>query len=493
MKKKIQQLIKILFSILWIWTLLSIIVNVNLDYASKQPTNIIFCLLLSLVLIIGFHFIKDIQLELDKKKKILLFIIILIIQVFLFNSILFKTGWDSSTIFDDAILLRSNASDSILFDYYSIHPNNVFICTLYYWLFSILKIFNIRDGRSLLLISTVINSILSNLSCFMVYSLLNKRTNKKYALFGYILSLLLLAFSPWNLIPYSDQLALIIPISIYYVYDKKCNLTIKLLLITLLSFIGYHLKPQSIIILIAIIIVNVFYISKEKVKIITRPLGLSLIVLLLFVVSFNQYTKSLGFIRDKDKQFDVTHYIKMGLNKETYGAFNDNDVNVSEFCESKEERIRYNSKIIKERLSDFGLTGYFDFLSKKICITFSDGTFSWGKEGDFYREEFPNNSNISILLKDILYNEGKYFIIYSSIQTICWFIILVSITFRLFNKFIFKEECILELTIIGIILFQLLFETRARYLLVNVPLLIVVSMIGLYSSKLYNNVNETNK
>lgn len=493
MKNIIQKTVKMSFCVLWIWTLLSILININLDYALKQPTNIILCFLLAILILIGFYFIKPFKYELDTKKKVLLFIFILIIQLFIFNNILFKTGWDASTIFDDAILLRSKARDSVLFDYYSTYPNNILICTLYYWLFSLLKMLNITEGRSLLLTITIINSILSNIACLIVYSLLRSKTNGKYAFLGYKLSIFLLALSPWNLVPYSDQLALIIPISILYIYNKKCNLTVKYILITILSFIGYHLKPQSIIILIAIVIINAFYINKENIKKIIKPLCISLLLLILCVVSFNRYTKSIGFVRDKDKQFEATHFIKMGLNKDTYGAFNNTDVNVSEFCENREERNRYNTKIIKERLDDFGVIGYLDFLSKKLSITFSDGTFSWGKEGGFYNKDYSNDSKIATLLKEYFYNEGKYFIIYSNIQTISLFIIFIALLFQVLNTTYNKENIILELTIVGMILFQLLFETRARYLLVNVPILIVASMIGLYSSKLYNKVDGKNK
>lgn len=483
MKKALQQVIKILFSILWIWTLLSIILNINLDYTSKQPTNIILCLILALLILIGFYFIKSINFELNRTKKIIAFIIVLIIQIFLFNSILFKTGWDSSVIFNDAMFLRDGTRNLVSYDYYLVYPNNVLLCTLYYWKMSVLKVFGIVSERSLLLVITIMNSVISNVTCLLIYSLLKKKTSNKYVLFGYLLSLLLLAFSPWNLIPYSDQLALIIPITIYYVYDKDCNLTIKYLIIGLLTIIGYNLKPQSIIIVIAIIIVSVFNINKEKIKNSIKPILITLVVLLVTITGFNMYSKSLGFSNNKDQEIGIVHYVKMGLNKETIGTYSQDDVNATLYCETKELRTQYNIDIIKERLNDFGITGYLDFLTKKLCITFTDGTFSWGKEGDFYQKEYSSSS----VFNDFYYNDGSYFSIYSNIQTTCWFVILISIILQIVNK---GENSILELTIVGIILFQLIFETRARYLLVNVPLLICIAMISLCSSKLYNKVDD---
>ena len=194
MKKVSQQVIKILFSILWIWVLLSIILNINLDYASKQPTNIILCLVLALLIIVGFYFIKTINFELNRTKKIIAFIIVLIIQILLFNSILFKTGWDSSVIFNDAMFLRDGTRNLVSYNYYLENPNNVLLCTLYYWKMSAFKLFGIVSERSLLLVTTIMNSAISNITCLLIYSLLKKKTSNKYASFGYLLSLLLVFF-----------------------------------------------------------------------------------------------------------------------------------------------------------------------------------------------------------------------------------------------------------------------------------------------------------
>ena len=122
-----------------------------------------------------------------------------------------------------------------------------------------------------------------------------------------------------------------------------------------------------------------------------------------------------------------------------------------------------------EVLKEKGVSGYFKFLSKKMLVNYDDGTFAWGVEGGFYniKTEEPN-SIIAPILRNIYYNDGKYFNIYSTIVQAIWIAIIMgcwcSAISALLEKNIDKERLVMLITLVGITVFELLFEARERYI-----------------------------
>ena len=118
-------------------------------------------------------------------------------------------------------------------------------------------------------------------------------------------------------------------------------------------------------------------------------------------------------------------------------------------------------------------------------INYNDGTFAWTKEGDFFKEVKNNNSKLSILLKDYYYPNGKQYKIFTQITQIFWIIIITSIFLLYFVKNN-KRNIVIITTIIGITLFLVIFEARARYLYCYLPIYIVASIISMYRFKKNN-------
>ena len=231
----------------------------------------------------------------------------------------------------------------------------------------------------------VIQSILNILSGFLILKvtlLLTK--SEKYAFFSYWLYLLILWISPWVVIPYSDSMGLIFPILMYYIYTHpKMHYILKSVLLSAIGIIGYSVKPQIAIMIIAIIMVSLL---TQKIEM--KPLIAAIIAI--FVVSFpmffaiNRINSTAGFDLDYEWEMTYHHFIKMGLNSETDGGYLANDVGSSISIENKEERIIYNKQIIAQRIKDYGVTGLINHQAKKTLNNYNDGTFGWGLEGSFF-------------------------------------------------------------------------------------------------------------
>ena len=113
---------------------------------------------------------------------------------------------------------------------------------------------------------------------------------------------------------------------------------------------------------------------------------------------------------------------------------------------------------------------------------YNDGTFAWSVEGGFYLTvlEAPNDSSAKIL-RDIYYYDGLYYKNYATCQqsiwiTILFFILLAVKRIASTDK---KDIYVIVLAIIGITLFLLLFEARARYLFLYSPYYILLAVVGI--------------
>ena len=326
------------------------------------------------------------------------------------------------------------------------------------------------------------------MSCWLTYIIARKYASIKYSLLGYILAVALLGVSPWNVICYSDAIALFFPIFIMYIYtEDRINIYVRNFIILVAGYLGYCIKPQAAIVIIAIIIAELLKITHKYEKSFWIKEGAVILCSVTLIAVIAGGLKNLynteGFEQDKNRQFGLTHFFMMGLNPEYRGVWSGEDVEISANCKTAEQRRETNLEVSKKRLNNYGITGYAKFLTKKMLTNYNNGTYAWGAEGSFYAIVPDNNSRMSHFLKNIYYNDGKYYGIYSQVVQLLWVMVLagVAISSILGLK---RKPCqsniqlILQLCIIGITLFELLFEARARYLYLYVPVYILLFVLN---------------
>jgi hypothetical protein len=182
---------------------------------------------------------------------------------------------------------------------------------------------------------------------------------------------------------------------------------------------------------------------------------------------------------NKNERFTLFHLIMVGLNKESDGVYSENDFNFSASFTTVKERNIANIDVIKDRLLDFGFIGYIKFLLKKTLINFSDGSFAWNCEGNFYSKVPERETNLSDFLQNIYFGYGEYHQIFLTFLQFLWFIILILLLGILKNIIILDFQITtLLLTLVGVIIFVMLFEARARYLFSYSPFFIIGATVG---------------
>lgn len=424
----------------------------------------------------------------EKKEKVVLcimFILLFITQLIITTSIYFKTGWDASQLFATAknyaqTNVFENNSYYWFFPYFEVYPNNIFLGAIFGIIAQISTVLNISDINMVLVVLSI---ILVDIAGIVTVKTIDNFTSKKiFKVLGAFLFVLFIGLSPWYIIPYSDTYSILFPICVLYNYTKQNKKHLNYFFIGLFSYLGYIIKPTNIIILIAILIIELFkIICKHSIykKIIFKNF-LALFCGILLVIGLNQcILKVVNYTPNNTYTFSPYHYLMMGLNNETTGTYSSEDVLNSLSIDNYDERVEYNKTVFLERLNNFSFTGFFEFYAKKLLVNYNDGTFSWGKEGLFFLNQSYNDSPLSKYLKNIFYTYKDTYIFFSSTMQTIWIFILSTILIGTLIRKLDYKISVIYLTIIGLTLFVLLFEARARYLYVYAPYFIILSITSI--------------
>lgn len=403
--------------------------------------------------------------------------------------IFFKTGWDVGGIWE---MSWQRINGCIQWNYFSRYPNNLLLFLFETFLLRCNNVAGVFPGAYAYMCCIVVDCAAITLSCYLTYQQMKLLTGKGWALVCFLLCVMLAGLSPWMCIFYSDSLGILFPILTLYLYTKprktgKGGFWSRIAAI-ITGCVGYFLKPQCMIIVIAILLLEVVYAMKEKNKIrIIRAVGLAALTVAAVLVISNVLVwryESTGAKLEKDKSFGIAHFLMMGLNEEKIGAYSGEDVDFSASFETSAERNRADLMRAADRLKQMGAGGYLRHLSKKLLVTFNSGIFGWWGEGTFYTPvvDAPN-SRIAPLLRSLYYRDGERFEIFKLAEQACWMTVLLLCmvygiaSLKMEGRF---ETSVLKLAVLGTALFQLLFETRARYLFIHIPLFCCLAGLGLW-------------
>lgn len=416
----------------------------------------------------------------------------------------------------------TNNTDKIMHGYYSRYANNLFLTYIFLNIYKLSKVIGIYNGYFLLLF---IQSIIFSLGGYLIYKIADMYFKEKYKIYSvctWIIYMIIVGLSPHIVLTYSDGIGMFLSLLLTYIIFKledrkilknkkeiirnRILKTILILFFTNLTIISYYIKPQIIIISIAYgiikltnIILSIIkkYIIKLKIinskKIINNKNKIQtniyyiIIILLIMLTGYRTYTyirkanNSMGIDVDKEKRFNITHYAMLGWNTESKGVFTIKDENFSGKYQKLKDREKANIEELKKRISEMGIGGVINQIARKTLTNYNDGTFSGVATFVYIRDEYRISgldNNLSEFLKNVYYERGKYNQIYTQIMQCLWISILIFNMFS-YNDSKSRKIAIIILALIGLFLFETIFEARSRYIFVYVPLYIFIGVIGI--------------
>lgn len=492
--KFIQKTIPMIYIVMFTIILFILFFYSGVDYYLKRELFIPNLLILLIIVPIFLYYYfciketKDIAEKKYYKYLTIISIVSYVLQIILTISIYFYTDWDVKVIREIVNEYMENRSLNNNF-YLSLYPNNI----LFTAILVLIKSIPIFGEHYLFLLG--INCILVNLAGIFTSLTIKNITTNKLSLLCFVVMIPLVVLSPWIVIPYTDTFAILFPILIVYLYTKKSRKKIDYYLIGLLSLFGYYIKPTVIITFIAIVIVEFISnlsiildksILKQNIKKYMTIVGM-VIIGLMTAISLNKLSYKILNFKPMESVNPVTfvHYLSMGQNDQTLGAYSQSDVD-----DTIAKGEKNNLKKIFNRLTNRGFFEQINFFSKKTLLNFNDGSFSWGLDGTFFYEKTDCKNKFSEILREFYYNDGKYYKLFIQMTTILWIIVLFFCPF-IIKKSNTKNEMVLMLSIIGITIFLTIFEPRTRYLYCYSCIFIVTSILGL--ERLKRIIMEINK
>lgn len=495
-------------SIVVLYTLLLMIVisiclfSTNMDYfgkyISKQYVSSFILIPIGLLFMLSLYWgIKNIFLSkkvLVKNLYLIITIIVFVVQCILVKSYYFYTDWDVHYVIQLSETLAHGFDTSESIFYFSRYPNNLFLAIIYSWIIKAVHILGLHEQEYYGML--VVLCMLNSLAGYILLNLLHKLFGKiSVSLIGYFIFVSLVGLSPWVSIPYSDSISITFPVLVTYLFIMRKDVKRKKFLyfsISILSIWGFVIKPQTLIVFIAILIIELIEDIKYKIEIKNIcnrfiMIGTGLLAGY-FVYSMVVNSVDLGLY--KDYKFGFQHILLMGMNPVSYGGYSDDDVNFSGSFNTVSERNKGDMQEVINRIDNMGVRGLLTLFERKILTCYNDGTFYWGGEGAFFYEIRPDdNSFVSKISRGLYYTKscsdvGIYYRWWSNYVQMIWLTVL-ALSGTAFRTIIGDKKdtsmVLFMLSIIGLTIYELFAEARSRYLYIYVPLFIVIAMYGLTS------------
>lgn len=500
-----SKLIFIMYALMMIWLVVLLLFFEKSNYYGKADHVISNRLIVVVAVVVGIlymglkkrYIIKSCSksFNYDQIVKVTA-ICLLLVQIYIAWNILFFAGWDAAGVVNAAReLVLGEPSQMSSWYNFSVYPNNLFIVYVQALMLEINKWIGIFNGDALLMPIVILNCLINTVSCYLVYKCGCLFVSKKHAFYGFFATVLIVGLSPWTVVCYSDSLGLLFPILCFYLfvkpYEKKWEKNVAMAGTAILAGIGFQIKPQCVIMFIAIVLVEIIWGVGKKDR---KRTALTIAGLLIIAIAFSsgiqkgvKYAyKAAGNELDEEAAFGLPHFFMMGMNEASNGVYAPEDIEFSYDIQSKSERNKKNIEVAVKRIQDMGPLGLAKHFSKKMLVLFNDGTFAWGKEGNFYAVTYDEvNSGVCRFLRSYYYgDEAANHGTFQTIQKVIWLLILLNAAFcvRKHSEHM-KEETILMLAVIGLTLFELLFEARARYIYIYVPIYCILAAVGFENIK----------
>lgn len=450
-------------------------------------------------------------LEKNSQKAISRLTMLLILgQIYVCYNAYFYTGWDVAVLIQNAFSVAEGESLMSTL-YFSSYPNNVLLLAVFSIIRKVDLYFGILDVREGIMGILCVQCFLSGLTGYLLFQIVQNFAGCWGAWCGWFCYLVLVGTSGWLMIPYSDSMGLFFPTMLLYLYVKLQNgkyVRLKWVVMGMLSCLGYHIKPQIFITFIAIVIVEICSMKPKTVeegvieegrniekspkktlqnssftengRLCRWGLLYALAGIVLASILYSCLVRDITRQLDEEKAFGISHFVMMGLNTVNNGGYLGSDVEFSWSFATKEERTEANVQVIGQRLKEMGFGGLGVHAVRKLLTDYGDGTFAWKMEGTFFSHVYePKNNFISLVLRNIIWGDGKANALNETIRQGVWLSVLAaSLGMIGYRKKADPVLALVLLAVIGLTLFELLFEARARYLYIYVPFYIITGVLG---------------
>lgn len=427
--------------------------------------------------------------------------IVTVVQIVLMYSYYVHTNWDVQQVTGVAKAMATGGDIDEFSSYFRWNPNNLFLSRIFAAVFFLTgPLWGMKVTLFPLLVLQSVGACLTAL--MLVQTAMHIWHRKDCVILTYVLYLLLVWMSPWWSIPYSDIWGLMVAVAILWTATTLPfkRLWLKLMILGAATVVGYYIRPQTVFVPLAMVIVGGLKGLKglkgyKGFKRMLRPSGFVLAGIASGFIIVNVAMIGCPLHLHTSKALGPTHYLMLGANYQSIGIYSAQDVDFSRNYPKKKERKKAEMQETLRRYRALEAKGTLILWGRKNLLNFSDGTFYWGREGNFFKEVPERSGAVAKLTRSLFHRRegsGSNYVGWSVCATSLWFGIVVLSLFaalprrrgainistdKQFNKSTSIIEAVM-LAVLMLILFHTLCEARARYLFCFTPLFVLIAVEG---------------
>ncbi len=426
-------------------------VYLYIDSAGFQAINVynylgIILNILWLVIIVAISkFIKN------KYINLVLFAIYFIAEFIYLKMVPIKPFSDMEAVLD---IVQSGFKTGI--EYLQRYPNNLPISIIFYLLLKI------HDGVLIIKLFNVVCNIVTIYFAYMIYKNIYKENNNLVLLLGISsISTFMYVNMAYNDVIFVTLITIILYILTKNEYDVK-----DIILLSLLSFLQFIIRPVGIILIIAECMFLIL--KKYNFKIVSIVLAVFAICNLLYIPIQKHFIPESG----EKMQYPIWSFLQMGINEKEFGF------------QDQSHSVNWRPNDIINRVKELGPKRLAKLLVKKEYWLWTEGTYqveryAFGAGGNnvYYYETpltskllNPETSKIRKALDYIM--KGQYFVIA--------LLALIGIISKEKDEEIKNKRDLLLYFIIGMGCFYLIWEIKSRYIYCLYPVFLILATNGIY-------------
>lgn len=338
--------------------------------------------------------------------------------------------------------------------------------------------------------ANVICNVLSILGLYAITKKISKEKKNNMILF-WVLSLTFIPIIMLSTFVYGDFLGLAFAIwSVYFAINyEKTNQVRNVIFTAICISIACLLRMNYFIFAIAVAIYWIInLLDKKDKKQIIQGIGI-LILLVVIIMLPNKLIKNIygkKYNLSSEKSFSTIPYLYMGMSEGEYGnGWYNNQMGNTVYHlmnDEKEKAEKVSGQCtndFRDRVKDLIKNPIYTvkFYSKKIITTWAEPTMEYG----FYNTKYPESTNIEEHRLANYLTSGKTYEIIKVYQKSIIFIIFIGSMLSIIKnrRKLNTEIVLLCLIFLGGFCFHILWETKSRYIIPYIFILIPVAVDGI--------------
>ncbi|GKT03145.1 glycosyltransferase family 39 protein [Furfurilactobacillus entadae] len=364
------------------------------------------------------------------------------------------------------------------FSYFAWYQHDVNLAIILSW---IIKLFHVHSAVTTGYVLNLLNFILIDFTLIMSWRLVRRYVAASSSAMFAILTAIFAPFYWFALNFYVDTLAVVIPLMLvvllnrYFSRQQRLNKIGYAALLAVVFTLGYLIKPNLIIVPIAILIYWLLAAKINRTSIIRGLLGLGvfLLVWLAGVGVSHAIQGHYGYRVNQSKQLPTSAWAVMGLNSDSNGRFNDADARKMSGHDQHQNNVT-TRRLLKQRFSDRGIWGVLGQGYQKTMTMWSTGSL------DMF--ESPNQFFKQPTFYQVHKNKLQFLMI-NLTQVVYLTVLGAMFIGSLFEMLAPRRNQVLfyELIVLGIYgMHTLLWTVDAHYAYVTFPILFMMAATGLH-------------